>query len=248
MGQIKEQLENEYNKLDDSNLNATSKVNLLNNIIQVKIDNLSYRNVRNDLSIDIKMFLSAIIDLAEYGPHKYDTINDESIMLIFNSLKDDQEKLYYIEYFIRQLQKSSFEIEIKKYQKIKIKTIIKISKKKIWHPKSIFDILLYYPAYNILNLCITLFLIAVILSIITLPAPFEIMGMLNYKIEYFALSNTFLYNHFLNVISSLIGVNDEFKVVPLDCSSMIILIFGKIFMYIYVIVYIFNKLTDYLKR
>lgn len=240
-------LEGEYKKLEKTNSTFTGKSNVLNNIVQIKLNEPELDNYINDISIDIKKYLISLIELAELGPIKYDEIRELKIIELLNQL-NSKEKLYYLNYLIRQLQKSSFEDEIKKFQKLRIKTILLSSINNLFNYKSVLNILIYFPLYNLLTLSITLFIVALISSLILLPAPLECMSILNYKIVYQEICNNQKFNHFINVFSSLIGVNEDFKIKPKNEFSMIALMSGKIFLFSYVIVFILNKFSEYLKR
>jgi hypothetical protein len=243
---MKEILKKEYFKLEKNDITPTGKVNLLNNIVQFKLNEIEYQKFNNDLSIDIKRYLNSLVDLAENGARKYDIINDDKIMFL-NDV-DFSDKIKYINYFIRILEKSAFKDDIEELQKIKYKSILKHSWSNFWSCQSVLNILIYFPLYNIYTLSISLLIITLIANLILLPAPFDVLAFLNYKIEYLTISDNKVYNHFINITSGLIGVNGRFSITPLDSKSMIILILGKIFIFSYVVTLIFNKLTDLIKR
>lgn len=243
---MEEIIKNEYSKLLCENITPTGKVNLLNNIVQFKLNETEYQKFHNDLSIDIKRYLNSLIELAENGARNYDIINEDKLMFLNEVSFSD--KIIYIDYFIRILEKSAFKEDIKTLQKIKYKSILKHSWQNFWDFKSIFNILIYFPLYNIYTLFISLIVITLIANLILLPAPFTFMSLLCYKIDYLTISGNYYYNHFLNITSSLIGVNNKFSITALDSKSMIILILGKIFVFFYVVTLIFNKLTDLIKR
>ena len=244
---MKEILELEYDKLDKLSITPTGKVNLLNNIIQFKLHETEFTNFKNDLSIDIKRYLNSLVDLAENGPRKYDIINENKINELLENVEYN-DKINYINYLIRILEKSSFKDDIKKFQKLRYKTILKNSIDNHWSLKSICNIIIYFPLLNIYTLTTTLLFIVLIANLILLPAPFKFMEFLNYKIEFINLSENYFLNHFTNVTSALIGVNNGFKITPLNIGSMILLVVGKIFIFAYVVSLIFNKLTDLIKR
>jgi hypothetical protein len=244
--ELKEILECEYQKLEDINISATGKVNLLNNIVQFKLNESEFQNFKNDLSIDIKRYLNSLVELAENGARNYDIINDDKIE--FLESVEYKDKIKYIEYFIRILENSSFKDDIKKLQKFKYKVILKDSLSNFWKFQSIFKIIIYYPLYNTFSLFISLILITLFANLILLPAPLEKLAFLNYDIEYLNLTENRIFNHFINVTSALIGVNNKFNITPLDGKSMFFLILGKIFIFSYVVTLIFNKITDLIKR
>ena len=244
---MKKLLEEEYKKLLSAELTPNGKVNILNNIVQFKISETEFVDCKNDLSIDIKRYLDALIELAEKGARNYDIINENQLRELLNNFSH-QEKIAYLDYFIRILEKSAFKDDIKKLQKLKYITIVKYNLKTIWKPTSVFKILIHFPLYNIITLSVTLIIIGLIANIVLLPAPLKIMQIINVRLELLPISNNIVVNHFINVSANLIGVNSEFKIIPLDTKSMIVLMLGKIFMFSYVATLIFNKLTDLIKR
>lgn len=240
-------LNEEYNKLETLNITTTGKSNILNNIIEIKLNESQLINHKNHISVDIKKYLISIIDVAEVGPIRYDEIRERKIKELINRLENN-DKIYYLNFLIRQLQKSSFENEIKTFQKLRIKTILTNSLSDIFKFKSIIQIFIYFPMYNLLTLSTTLFIIAIISCLIILPSPIDFMEVFHFKIEYLRFCENKIFNHFINVFSSLIGVNEDFKIKPQNAFSAISLMIGKIFMFSYVIIFIFNKFSDYLKR
>lgn len=240
-------LEGEYNKLENIEISLTGKSNILNNIVQIKLTETYLNNHKNDISIDIKKYLISIIELAELGPIKYDEIRERKIIELLNQL-NNKEKLYYLNFLIRQLQKSSFENEIRTFQKLRINTILKSSTQDFFNYKSILNLLIYFPLLNLFTLSVTLFVVALISSLILMPAQLSWMAIFDFKIVYQNICINDNLNHFLNVFSSLIGVNEDFKIKPENEFSMIGLMIGKIFLFSYVIVFILNKFSDYLKR
>lgn len=240
-------LEEEYNKLEDDVYSITGKSNILNNIVEIKFNETELKNHKNHISVDIKKYLISIIELAELGPIKYDEIRERKIIELLNRL-EKEEKIYYLNFLIRQLQKSSFENEIKTFQKLRIKTILQNSINDLFKLKSILNILIYFPLYNLFTLFITLLIVALISGLILLPAQLSWMSILDFKVSYLNICSNFNSNHFLNIFSSMIGVNEDFKIKPKNEFSMIALMIGKIFLFSYVIVFIFNKFSDYLKR
>lgn len=240
-------LRNEYEKLNSTALTVTGKCNILNNIVQLKFQEPELVNYKNDISVDIKKYLISIIDVAELGAKNYDTIKDEKIAeLVHNLNKTD--KVIYIDYWIRQLQKSSFDDEVKKFQKLKTKILIGNAVNDVWHLKSWLQLFAYIPIYNVCTLIITLIIIAFVSCVVLLPAPNDFMGIFNYNIEYTQFSDNFYINHFTNIISSLVGVNSDFKIESRDFLSQFALIVAKVFIFIYVITVLLNKLSDLIKR
>lgn len=244
---MKEILEKEYEKLNKLEVSPRGKVNILNNIIQFKLNENDCLNYKNDLSIDIKRYLNSLVNLAENGARNYDIINENMIEELLNNF-NYEEKIKYLDYLIRVLEKSAFKEDIKKFQKLRYTTIINQSKADVWNVNSLFNLVIYYPLVSVKTLIITLLIVTFLANVILLPAPYEFMGLMDFKITYLHLSEQELINHVLNVTSSLLGVNSSFSVIPQDEKSMLFLILGKIFLFSYVISLVFNKLTELIKR
>ncbi len=244
---MQELLSNEYEKLKSDNLSITGKVNILNNIIQFKLNEIKFQNFNHNLSIDVKYYFNSLIELAEMGPNNYDTISLDRIDELLQKINYN-DRIIYLNYFIRLLEKGSFKNELKEFQKIKNQEIVKNSIKNFLNINSIWKLFIYFPLINIYSLFLTLFIILVIINLILLPAPFEFMEILNYDLSYLELSDNFFLNHSINITSALIGANPNFKITPLDITSIILLVIGKLFIYIYVISLVLGKLTDLIKR
>lgn len=240
-------LEEEYAKLENIDTTYSGRSNILNNIVQLKLSEPNLNNYKNHISIDIKKYFISLIELAELGPIKYDEIRERKIIELLCHI-ENKEKIYYLNFLIRQLQKSSFEDEIRKFQKLRIKTILLNSSKDFFNFRSILNILIYFPLYNLFSLTITLFIVAIISGLILLPAQISCMSIFNFNITYQNICSNFNFNHFINIFSSLIGVNEDFKIRAENVFSMFALMIGKIFLFSYVIVFILNKFSDYLKR
>lgn len=242
-----ELLDKEYLKLENSELSPSGLVNLHNNIIQLKINENDLKNHKNHISVDVKNYMNAVINLAEKGAANYDVIKIDNLNELL-SMFDNNQKINFLNYFIRLLEKSSFKELIPKFQRLRNESIINNCKINLFSYKSLKKCLIYLPILSIRNLICTLILICVITNLICLEAPFEFMGILDLNIKYLNLSDAFLINHFLNVSSYLVGINSSFQIEPLNAFSMIMMILGKIFIYVYVSTLVLTKLTDLIKR
>lgn len=242
-----ELLDEEYQKLVDNQISATKRLGYQNNIIQIKIENSDLKSHNHDVSIDIKNYINISIEVGEEGSHKYDAIKAEKFEEFISSFPL-QEKLYYIDYFLRQLQKSEFRDEVRSFQKLKSKLIILDSLRKFYYPKSFIKFMINFPLYNVLSLLFTLLLVGLITATISLPAPLPLMSWLDFDITYIDFSENKTLNHFLNILGGLSGMNDDIKVKPNDEFTFILFFIGKVFMFIYVTSLVLNKLTELIKR
>lgn len=242
-------LDDEYGKLQSSCLTASGKSNILNNIIQYKLSEPSFINHRQNFSVDIKDYLNSLIYQAEQASVGYDLIKVNNIDDLLKSIDSDQ-RIVYVDYFIRQLQKSSFNSEIRDFQKLRTKIIIEtiISRKRIYKVKSIVSLFVYIPLYNWVSLFATIFLIGILIAIILFPAPYKFMQLLNFEITYQHISQSYVVNHILNILGSFVGISTEFKLVPRDSLTMVIYIYAKIICYLYIVSFLLNKLGEFIKE
>lgn len=239
----------EYEKIANNALTSSGKCNIISNIVQIKLSEPSLTNIKQDLSIDIKDYLNSLIEKAESASIGYDSINVHKVNETLSQLPFDR-KIFFINYLIRQLQKSAFEHEIRHFQKLKTSTILwnLFSKNEFYKPKTWWLISLYFPVYNIVTFCFTFIIISILIAIVLLPSPYSFMGWLHFDITYQQLSNNFFLNHLLNIFSSLVGIESEFKIQSKDLFSASIHVIGRIITFIYVVNYLFNKLSEYLKN
>lgn len=242
-------IEEEYAKLYSDSLSSSGRCNIINNIIQIKLSEPTLSEIGQDLSIDIKKYLNALIEQAESARIGYDSIEVKKVNEILASL-NFRERLIFIDYFIRQLRKCSFENEIVNFQKLKTITILKqaIAENNFYKPSGIWLICIYFPLYNIWSLFFTFIIICFLIAIVLFPAPTELMAWLNIDIKYQQISSNYIVNHFLNVFGSLAGVQIDFKLIPKNSFTMLIFLISKILAFIYVANYLVNKLGEYLKR
>lgn len=243
---MKELLNEEYDRLKNTSLSEQGVYNTLNNIVQIKIEEPHLVKLNNDLSVDFKKMIIASIELAETAPNRYDSIKASKFKEMIHSFSQI-DRILYLNYMIRQLQKSSFEQEIKEFQKLRTLTILNHSLRNFSF-RNLIRIVIYFPLVSILTMLLTLGAFGMIYSLILLPAPFEWMGILKFKIQYTEISDNNVVNHFLNSMASLVGANDGFELSPKNTLTAIIVILGKTFTLLYVAVLIKNKLDQFINR
>lgn len=246
---MKTLIETEYLKLNSKEFSASGVCNILNNIIQIKLNEPSLRNFGQNISADLKQYLNALINQSESSSFGYDSIEVKKIKEILLEFTLS-ESLQYLDFFIRQLQKNSFEAEIRCFQKFKYWLILKHSFKKnnLYKPRYLLNICLYLPQYSFFSLLLTLFIIASFVAIVLMPAPIEFMGIFDFQIKYQSLSSNFVLNHLMNLFGYFVGLETEFEIVPLNVFSMGAIILSKIFSFLFIANYLFSKLGDFLKR
>tara|TARA_R110001592_G_C12992912_1_gene735201 strand:- start:68 stop:796 length:729 start_codon:yes stop_codon:yes gene_type:complete len=238
-------LQEEYNKLDECERSSLEKFNIINNIIQIKLDNIPNQGYNNDITIDIKKMINYHIQVGEEAPLNYDSIKAKKFgeMISIFPIKD---KLLLIDYFLRQLEKSAFKNEIKEFQKLKSELTLRNSIS-TFSLNSFLNIIILFPLHNIFFLLVTVLFIGFLTGIILLPEINPFFGVLDFKLNYTQIAENKFINHFLNVCGYLSGLDDDF-LKPLNSTTYASIIIGKFIMFIYVSCLIVNKLTEYIKR
>lgn len=237
-------LENEYHKLSN-NEDSSRIINIFNNIIEIKFDNRDSLNYHQHISKDVKAFLSAYVLISETERYKYDKIKFIRIEEILFELDYDL-RMHSVEYFIRKLKVEGLDSQIKEAQKMKNSFVIKNCVKSPFTFSKCYSFLITFPFYNTLTLIMTLSIIYLIFFIFTLPAFSD--KLVFYKLNYVQYSNHFIYNHFLNITSDIVGIKTDFKITPINQQGIMLSIFSKLLFYIFVVNSLIAKLLDITKR
>jgi hypothetical protein len=220
------------------------KMEIMNSIIQIKRRLLSNGCTSNlELFLDVKRFLKDYTLSLEEVKHGYDGLDFDTIFIYFNMF-DEPEQLSLAKYFIRILYINGFEKELKKVEDFKRSLEIRY----YWSnkPLSNFLKLLYLlTTYNIWTIMLTMAIIIVLSSILILPSPDWMIPIFNTKTLH--LSSSIYFNNLFNFIGNILGVNEAFKIEPLGLLGMIILIFGKLFIIVFVINILIKEFTNRFK-
>lgn len=239
-------LDQEYKKLKKKQ-SATSRVNLLNTIIQIKTSNKELENHSQTLYQDIREFIEDSILAAQTSEFRYDYIRLNRFKDLIQVMDLDwQIKL--IEYYIRQLEQASFKDELKILYSLKYRILIKKALQNWKQPKNIIAIPIYFPLINTRNMVITFLIIGLFCMLVLLPAPHNSLMWLNYDLTYEKISSNFILNHSLNVISHILGIDSDFKLRAQNSISQLALIAGKIVASLYLGSILYNKLIEQLKK
>ena len=78
-------LEQEYLKLQNNVLSNGSKLNIISNIIQIKIENKHLKNLTNSLYKDLKQYIRLTIRVTDSADYLYDELQ---IDFLFELLKE----------------------------------------------------------------------------------------------------------------------------------------------------------------
>lgn len=236
----------EYSKLSTCK-NPEVRLNLLNNIIRIKLDNRNYSNYRKSLYQDLRAFIKTNIEVAQTSDFRYDHLKLNIFQDLISSL-DLEEQLKLTDHYLRLLEQSSFKEEMKHIFNLKYKTLLLINLKKWYQPKHFLNIITYYPLISLKTLGISLAAICILCVLITLPAPLPFLGILNLKLNYVEYSTNSFLNHSINIISHLLSISTNFKIQAQDIFSGFCLILGKGISILFIGSILFNKLIEYFKR
>ena len=212
----------------------------INNIIQLKIriNNTSDKPI--DLYLDLKHFIKAYILSTEEGKYGYDEINLTRILDYTNYL-NDEECLSILKYLMRLLYLHGFDEEYKTVEKAHKKKEIRylVKYKLLNNPFRLFFLLSTYNTTVILSII----LLTVIIGWgILLPAPSWSTPLFETNLSRFSGNN--LFNVLLNLVSEILHMNKDFKIIPLNTFGSLILIFSKLFIILFVVNILIKELNN----
>ena len=244
---IKRLLDEQYKKLENNlqGFNSRTKINILNNIIEIKNDNQEIRNHNRQLTVDIKIFIDWIIDLHESAALGYDTYNVQQFSNLIRKLTYTEKKSL-TSFFIRKLKLSGFENRLDDYQKLKKELEIAEYRKKWYLPSNFALLIISLPTLSLTYLIFELVIFFTIYVIFTLPAISDTFIL--YRIEYSTYESNFLVNHVLNIIADLVGLETSFKVLPMNVFGVILGALGRLLFISIVVKYLISKFLDYLPK
>lgn len=238
---MKNTLKELYLKIGNASNDNRFKSDTYYCIIQIKINKQEYLNYYQGLYKDIKLFITFHIRSLDDLDYGYDCFNRQKINKCLDYLESYEERYEICLFLKRQLNHFEIEEEAKYFHKIAHQNETKILKKN----KRYFKYLLNLSTNSFMNIMLTILLIIVINIIIFLPAPinsFEII-----KIEYENYSDSFILNHYTNVLCNIFGLTSNFKVSPNSLSGIILLGVIKIIYATILINYLYKKFIDLIK-
>ena len=232
-------INNQIESLESCKTHA-GKLNIINNIIELKIKLINKSNI--NLYWDLRQYLFFNIKANEEKNYNYYKFKIDNINYIL-SLVSLNEQITLLDYFIKNLKLDGFESESNLFNvKLKKLQIINQFKKGICHyPKGF----LYISSFNLITLLITLFLVFIFYMLILLPAPFPSWSL--FKIEYVHYHDNYLINHIINLLSFKFNLNDNIKVVPIGIKGVVIEIFGILIFWLIAVNYLFKEIISKIK-
>lgn len=220
------------------NISQSSKesVDILYNLIFLK--NRLGRS--NENYTDIKQFLNYYVDYIKIANYGYDNFNYNKIETLLN-LISPAEQITLLQYSIstiaREFPENDREWFIKRKHQAEIKNIISLG---LW--QYFFKAFFLYVGLSLKRLFCTLLIFIVLISLMLLPSPKDCF--ICFSISYEHYSDYFLINHFLNVLSLFVDLENDFKITPLNWWALILLIIGKISFILLFVNFIYIKISD----
>lgn len=246
MTEPKMNLENIYQKISTIDSSNHLKAGLYFSIIQIKKHIPSLRNVGNSIYIDAKQFISIYINSIEERDLGYDIIDTNKILKCIELVEDKHEQLLLAQNSYRLLKASGFEEESKKIKKIvNIKKTSLLKNEPFCFSKYI-KLLLHLSTYNIFTIILTIFFLFTVSFIVLLPAPFEKWEI--YKVTYHSYSEVFIINHFVNILTNVFAIDNQFKIETNSLFGIFSIIILKFFYVIFIVNYLYKKVIDILNN
>lgn len=235
-----------YKKISTIESSNHLKAGLYFSILQLKKNIPTLRNVGNSIYIDAKRFISIYINSIEERDLGYDIIDTNKILKCIELVEDNHEQFLLAQNSYRLLKTGGFEEESKKLKKIvNIKKSSLLKNEPFCFSKYI-KLMLHLSTYNIFTILFTVFLLFIVTFIVLLPAPFEKWEI--YKVTYHSYSEVFIVNHFVNILTSLFAIDNQFKIEPNSLFGVFSLITLKLFYVIFIVNYLYKKVIDILNN
>ena len=102
--------------------------------------------------------------------------------------------------------------------------------------------IMFYFAHSLKRLMIVILIFFAMVISILLPATEG--SFILFRITYDNYSNNFIVNHLLNVITHFAGIDNEFKVEPVNWLGVLLLVSAKLFFVLIVVNFVYRKITD----
>lgn len=220
--------------------NATNshheKSEIIFNIINININYYPDEDNYKSIKLFVNHYFKSI-NIQNYG---YDVCNNDKIVDLINTLSYEKQISLY-QYVISKSAEILPEYDrdwILEKKHLAEMNFIFASNKWLNYPKGV----LLYLNTSLSKLIISLFVLFIFILIVLLPAPFKFLEIIN--VDFNIYSNNYLFNHLMNTFVNLFDLDDNVKVVPLNWKGVLIMMFGKILFWIFVINFIIGKILD----
>lgn len=236
MNSIQSIIASENAKLKQDNLSLSDEIGIRFNLISLKNrEGISSENYK-----DIKFFITNYIEYIKMANYGYDNLNYTKIDDLLNFLNTKEQIMilqYAISYMAKELPEYDRDWFIDKKRQSEIKDIFE-SKKFSLYLKAIF----LYLGLNTQRLLLTLLFFLILTFIVLLPSPFSSLAI--FEVSYSAYEDNFILNHLINVLSLFVGLENDFKITPINGIGVLIEIVAKLFFIVLVVNFIYTKIAD----
>lgn len=209
-----------------------------NNIIQLKIHS-GFSDISNDTYVDVKNFISFYIKSLKEKQFNYDEFNECFVVELISRFNIERQ-CNLLEHTIREVKTENISEKARFFEdNLRQKEFLREWEKLNW--KNLLKIIFKGSVYNNWSVIFSLFLCYLFCFVIYLPAPE--CGIVLFSINYENVSESFILNHFCNVLMSFFEIQKDPFVSPINFGGTIVLILIKVF-FISIVV---NVLLDHFK-
>lgn len=213
----------------------------LNNIIDQK--HLLNYNGSDSIYLDFKKLIKYYIQSSDIKEIGYDNIDISMIDQKLNKL-NAEEKYLILKMFRRELRKNSFSDKGQDCEKFIDNARLKYYKENFNLENGI-KYLALLSASNIYWLLLTIIMLIILISVIFLPAPLEIMGVIDVSNVYFSKYKFF--NNISNILSLLFDLDYKMEVKAINPLGVILLGLLKLLFVSIIINYLWKRVVKYFK-
>ena len=219
--EIDKLINEEYKKIEKAESNY-QKLNFINNVIIYRTE--FGPSTIPELYADVRKYIEYYFDSIYELKGDYYEFQEDKFNSIINLLPL-QERLRLFEYANRLTKKGAFDNYNdwinEELNKVKLKNYLEN-----FEFKNIISIVGCLSSYNLLSISLTFVLLFIIVFTIFLPAYSS--NFIIFETKHFNYNKDFYLNHFINLATYIFQTDDEFKVIPINFSGIIILVFIKV--------------------
>lgn len=239
-------IEELYVKISNIEYDNHLKAGLYFSIIQLKRSDVSNCEFGNSIYLDAKNFISVYINSVEDRDLGYDIIDTNKIIKCINLCGNTQEQYRLAQNAYRLLKTKGFEDESCILKKTINSKKTELIKKSPFCTNKYIKLLLHLSTYNLYTIILAISFIFFISFIVLLPAPFANWQI--FHITYHHYSNSFIINHFINILTNVFGIESTFKIETNSLFGILSIITIKLFYLVFIVNYLYKKVIDILNN
>lgn len=218
-----------------------AKLNHLYSIIMFKSQLQEYDSIY--LYKDIKQYINHAVSCIDSEMYGYDKLNRDALVKLIIRL-DKKQKLEISSYMLRRIKQAGIADEevwalamFKKNEMIYLLTDGWNDNNRVYNT---LKLILCTTSYNLLALLVWFVIAYFILFILLLPAWLDCFQF--FEIQYHDYFEGQLANHSANILSLLLGMQNDLKVSPINVFGFALIAIGKIFIIVVVVNYAMKQL------